>query len=93
VPPRTGYGTGAAAPVARLCAAVGQTFDLDGEVEHAFPLPDRLPGLETFPGLPEQPDDAAVQRIAEPWRPFRTWAAVLIRVSGDGDGLPWRQVG
>jgi DNA-3-methyladenine glycosylase II len=156
----------------RLCEALGQPFDLDGQVEHAFPVPDRLLGLETFPGLEpqrierlhgvaeralagdldpemlasmdtgqamaalktipglgpfyaglvllracgvtdaltldeprlrsylrhyyglaEQPDDAAVQRIAEPWRPFRTWAAVLIRASGEHDGLPWRQAG
>ena len=31
--------------------------------------------------------------LAEPWRPFRTWAAVLIRASGDREGLPWRQAG
>ena len=47
--------------------------------------------LRHYCGLPDEPDDEAVRRIAEPWRPFRTWAAVLIRVSGDGDGLPWRQ--
>ena len=162
----------AAAVRRRLCEALGRPFELDGEVEHAFPLPDRLLGLETFPGLepqrierlrgvagralagdldpemlasmetdhamtalktipglgpfyaglvllrasgvsdalildeprlrsylrhyyglPDEPDDAAVRRIAEPWRPFRTWAAVLIRASGDRDGLPWRQAG
>jgi DNA-3-methyladenine glycosylase II len=38
----------------------------------------------------ELPDDETVRRIAEPWRPFRTWAAVLIRVAGDRDGLPWQ---
>ena len=160
----------AAALRRRLSEALGQPFELDGQIEHAFPLPDRLLGLETFPGLepqrierlhgvaeralagdldpemlasmetdqamtalrtipglgplyaglvllrasgvsdaltldeprlrgylrhyyglPDEPDDAAVRRIAEPWRPFRTWAAVLIRVSGEGDGLPWRQ--
>jgi len=27
--------------------------------------------------LPEPPDDAEWQRIAEPWRPFRMWATVL----------------
>jgi DNA-3-methyladenine glycosylase II len=26
--------------------------------------------------------------LAETWRPYRTWAAVLIRVAGDRDGLP-----
>jgi DNA-3-methyladenine glycosylase II len=162
----------AAALRRRLSEALGRPFELDGQVEHAFPLPDRLLGLETFPGLesqrierlrgvaeralagdldpemlasmeadramtalqtipglgpfyaglvllrasgvsdalildeprlrsylrhyyglPDEPDDAAVRRIAEPWRPFRTWAAVLIRASGDRDGLPWRQGG
>jgi DNA-3-methyladenine glycosylase II len=162
----------AAALRRRLCEALGRPFKLDGQVQYAFPLPDRLLGLETFPGLepqrierlrgvaeralagdldpemlasmeadraltalktipglgpfyaglvllrasgvsdalildeprlrsclrhyyelPGEPDDAAVRRIAEPWRPFRTWAAVLIRASGDRDGLPWRQAG
>ena len=159
----------AAALRRRLCEALGRPFELDGQVEHAFPLPEQLLGLETFPGLepqrierlrgvaeralagdldpemlasmeadqamtalktipglgpfyaglvllrasgvsdalildeprlrsflrhyyglPGEPDDAAVRRIAEPWRPFRTWAAVLIRASGDRDGLPWQ---
>jgi DNA-3-methyladenine glycosylase II len=162
----------AAALRRRLSEAAGQPFELDGQVEYAFPLPDRLLALQTFPGLepqrierlhgvaeralagdldpeviasmatgeamaalrtipglgpvyaglvllrasgvsdaltldeprlrsylrhyyrlPDDPDDAAVTRIAEPWRPFRTWASVLIRVSGDRDGLPWRQAG
>jgi len=162
----------AAAMRRRLCEALGRPFELDGQVEHAFPLPDQLLGLETFSGLepqrierlrgvaeralagdldpemlasmeadramtaleaipglgpfyaglvllrasgvsdalimneprlrsylrhyyglPDEPDDDAVRRIAEPWRPFRTWAAVLIRASGDRDGLPWRQPG
>ena len=26
--------------------------------------------------------------LAERWRPYRTWAAVLLRVAGDRDGLP-----
>jgi DNA-3-methyladenine glycosylase II len=162
----------AAALRRRLCEALGRPFELDGQVEYAFPLPEQLLGLETFPGLesqrierlrgvaeralagdldpemlasmeadqamtalktipglgpfyaglvllrasgvsdalildeprlrsflrhyyglPGEPDDAAVRRIAEPWRPFRTWAAVLIRASGARDGLPWRQAG
>jgi len=160
----------AAAVRRRLCEALGRPFELGGGVEYAFPLPDRLLGLETFPGLepqrierlrgvaeralagdldpemlasmetdqamaalksipglgpfyaglvllrasgvsdgltldeprlrsylrhyyelPDEPDDAELRRISEPWRPFRTWAAVLIRASGDRDGLPWRQ--
>jgi DNA-3-methyladenine glycosylase II len=160
----------AAAVRRRLCEALGRPFELGGGVEYAFPLPDRLLGLGTFPGLeaqrierlrgvagralagdldpemlasmetdramaalktipglgpfyaglvllrasgvsdaltldeprlrsylrhyyelPDEPDDAELRRISDPWRPFRTWAAVLIRASGDRDGLPWRQ--
>ena len=33
-------------------------------------------------------DMPTLASIAEPWRPFRTWAAVLIRVAGDRAGLP-----
>jgi DNA-3-methyladenine glycosylase II len=36
------------------------------------------------------PGDETLRQIAESWRPFRTWAAVLIRVAGDRDRLPWR---
>jgi DNA-3-methyladenine glycosylase II len=31
--------------------------------------------------LPGTPGPAEVARLAEPWRPFRTWAAVLIRAA------------
>ena len=31
---------------------------------------------------------AELERISLAWRPYRTWAAVLIRVAGDGIGLP-----
>ena len=34
-------------------------------------------------GLPEPPDDEQVAAIAERWRPFRTWAAVLVRAATD----------
>ena len=34
-------------------------------------------------GLPDTPDDAQVAAIAEGWRPFRTWAAVLVRAAAD----------
>lgn len=37
---------------------------------------------------PATPQDLA--RIGENWRPFRTWAAVLIRVAGDQAGLAGR---
>ena len=41
--------------------------------------------------LPEAPGPSAMERIAERWRPSRTWAAVLFRVAGDRDGLPFEQ--
>ena len=41
----------AAAMRRRVCEALGRPFELDGQVDYAFPLPDRLLGLETFPGL------------------------------------------
>lgn len=31
---------------------------------------------------------AEMERVAENWRPFRTWAAVLLRFAGDRLGLP-----
>ncbi len=33
-------------------------------------------------GLDHMPDDAELERIAERWRPFRTWAAVTLRALG-----------
>jgi DNA-3-methyladenine glycosylase II len=51
----------------------------------------RLPSyLKHYYGLPETPDGETIRRLAEPWRPFRTWAGVLFRVAGDRDGLPWQ---
>jgi DNA-3-methyladenine glycosylase II len=44
--------------------------------------------LRHYYELTDLPDDETVQRLAEPWRPFRTWAAVLIRVCGERDGVP-----
>jgi DNA-3-methyladenine glycosylase II len=40
-------------------------------------------------GLEHPASPAELARIAEAWRPFRTWAAVLIRVAGDRDGVSW----
>jgi DNA-3-methyladenine glycosylase II len=159
----------AAALRRHLSAETGQAFDLAGETEYAFPLPERLLELREFPGLepqrverlhgvaraalagqldphrlaamepdeaiadlkripglgpfyaglvelrstgvsdaltlaeprlpsylkhyyslPEVPGPETIRRLAEPWRPFRTWAAVLFRVAGDRDGLPWQ---
>jgi len=39
-------------------------------------------------GLPSTPDPAAFAALAERWRPFRTWALVLLHVAGDRAGLP-----
>jgi DNA-3-methyladenine glycosylase II len=153
----------------RISVQIGQQFELGGQTEHAFPVPDRLLGLTEFPGLEprrlerlhgvaraaldgklepgrlaamgtgeamaelraipglgpvyaglvllrstgvtdaltldeprlprylqhyyglaEVPDAEAIGHIAELWRPFRTWAAVLFRVAGDRDGVPWQ---
>jgi DNA-3-methyladenine glycosylase II len=44
----------------------------------------RLAGaLRHFYALATTPDAAEIGRLAEPWRPFRTWAGVLFRVAGD----------
>jgi DNA-3-methyladenine glycosylase II len=52
----------------------------------------RLAGyLRHYYGLPSTPDAADVERIAEPWRPFRTWAGVIFRAAGDRDELPFEQ--
>jgi DNA-3-methyladenine glycosylase II len=52
----------------------------------------RLAGcLRHYYGLARTPDAAEVERIAEPWRPFRTWAGVLFRAAGDRDSLPFEQ--
>jgi DNA-3-methyladenine glycosylase II len=52
----------------------------------------RLAGcLRHYYGLPDTPDTESITRLAEPWRPFRTWAGVLFRVAGDRDGLPFDQ--
>jgi DNA-3-methyladenine glycosylase II len=50
----------------------------------------RLPGyVAHFYGTgPGPASPAELERIAEGWRPFRTWTAVLVRVAGDRLGLP-----
>ncbi len=50
----------------------------------------RLPGyVAHFYGTgPGPASPAQLERIAEGWRPYRTWAAVLVRVAGDRLGLP-----
>jgi DNA-3-methyladenine glycosylase II len=49
--------------------------------------------LQHYYGLASLPGNEEVARIAEPWRPFRTWACVLFRVAGDRDGLPSERAG
>jgi DNA-3-methyladenine glycosylase II len=50
----------------------------------------RLPGyVAHFYGAGPAPVSAQqLERVAENWRPFRTWAAVLLRAAGDRLGLP-----
>ena len=49
--------------------------------------------LQHYYGLASLPGTEEIARIAEPWRPFRTWASVLFRVAGDRDGLPSERAG
>ncbi len=42
-----------------------------------------------FYGLDHLATPGEISTLAEAWRPFRTWAAVLIRVAGDRDGVDW----
>jgi DNA-3-methyladenine glycosylase II len=41
-----------------------------------------------FYDLPGPASREELERIAAPWRPFRTWTSVLIRVAGDLAGIP-----
>lgn len=64
-------------------------------VIRATGLTDVLPSAEPralraaahFYGLDAPPDREAFTALAEPWRPFRTWAVVLLRVAGDRAGV------
>jgi DNA-3-methyladenine glycosylase II len=48
----------------------------------------RLPSyVRHFYGLEHPATPAELSKLAEAWRPFRTWAGVLIRVAGDRDGV------
>jgi DNA-3-methyladenine glycosylase II len=48
----------------------------------------RLPAyVAHFYGLPQPANPAELERIADAWRPFRTWTSVLIRVAGDRAGI------
>jgi len=162
----------AAAVQRRLSESAGVRFDLAGEAMSAFPLPEQVLAVSSFPGIDQTrlerlhgvasaalagqleaadlattPPEAAMsalaqikglgpvytmlvymratgvkdalaigepriesylrhyykldaiptpdemRRIAEPWRPFRTWAGVLFRAAGDREGLPFEQPG
>jgi DNA-3-methyladenine glycosylase II len=48
----------------------------------------RLPAyVAHFYELPRPVGPTELERIADPWRPFRTWTSVLIRVAGDRAGI------
>lgn len=49
--------------------------------------PRSLRAAAHFYGLDAPPDWEAFTALAEPWRPFRTWAVVLLRVAGDRAGV------
>ena len=50
----------------------------------------RLPGYiaHFYDTAPASASREEIERIAAGWRPYRTWAAVLIRAAGDRQGLP-----
>jgi DNA-3-methyladenine glycosylase II len=50
----------------------------------------RLPSfVSKYYGLAHRATTDELATIAEAWRPFRTWTAVLLRVAGDRDGIAW----
>jgi DNA-3-methyladenine glycosylase II len=49
----------------------------------AVPEPKGLAHTARFYGLDRLPDADAFAALAERWRPFRTWASVLIRLAGE----------
>jgi DNA-3-methyladenine glycosylase II len=56
-----------------------------GFADAILQVPERKGLVHTarFYGLPEPPDGDQFATLAERWRPFRTWATVLIRLAGD----------
>jgi DNA-3-methyladenine glycosylase II len=56
-----------------------------GFADAILTVPERKGLVHTarFYGLPEPPDGDQFAALAERWRPFRTWATVLIRLAGD----------
>jgi DNA-3-methyladenine glycosylase II len=60
---------------------------------HADALPSREPRIRTYAahyyGLEGPLSPEGLSELAEGWRPFRTWAVVLLRIAGDRAQLPW----
>jgi DNA-3-methyladenine glycosylase II len=58
---------------------------------HADLLPAEEPRTQKaaahYYGLDHPPTPDEFERLAEPWRPFRTWAAVLLQLSGRREGV------
>jgi DNA-3-methyladenine glycosylase II len=54
---------------------------LPGYVAHFY-------GSHSRATAPASASREEIERIAEGWRPYRTWAAVLVRAAGDREGLP-----
>jgi len=69
----------------RLSREHGAVLNVAGEEMAAFPLPERLLELESFPGLTDEKvrrlRGVAEAALAERWRPYRTWVTALLRVS------------
>jgi DNA-3-methyladenine glycosylase II len=68
--------TQAAAVKARMAERLGEPVSFGGRIVHALPSPQRLAGLDTFPG-PAAPEQ--IVTISENWRPYRTWVTLLLR--------------
>jgi DNA-3-methyladenine glycosylase II len=58
-----------------------------GLADFAIQEPRALAAAAHHYGLDGPPDAAAWSALAEPWRPFRTWAVVLLRLAGDRAGV------
>jgi DNA-3-methyladenine glycosylase II len=48
------------------------------------------PYVQHFYRLDHLPSRTELKTITDAWRPFRTWASVLIRVAGEREEVPWR---
>ncbi len=61
------------------------TLRATGFADAVVQVPERrgLAHMGGFYGLDGPPDAERFAQLAERWRPFRTWAAVLIRLAGD----------